>query len=297
MPEYRRNELKAGLMVFVSVVLLLLLWAAVKGLDLLQTTKPYRASFGFISGLEVGAPVRYGGYRVGRVDKINFSQDEAGGLEVRFSVKASTPVTERTVASIDRLDLLGEDYLELSMESTAAATLPPGSQVAGVDAYKWSRAMRQFNSFGERALTTLAEIQQTFGEETREQLQQLLGETSRLVQANADELGATLSSFSRLSQDLDSLALAMTEAVGTEGSRFAQTLERTDATLTQFSDLLQQARLQLTANQDDFQRVITDVGQAMQNLREFTALVKRRPWSLIRITPVEERKVPDEIKR
>ncbi len=79
-----------------------------------------------LSGLEVGAPVKYSGVRIGRVDAIRVDPKDVSTLVVELSLTGGTPVAEDSVASAGSMGITGLKYIELSRGSRSARIRSPG---------------------------------------------------------------------------------------------------------------------------------------------------------------------------
>jgi phospholipid/cholesterol/gamma-HCH transport system substrate-binding protein len=80
-----------------------------------QKFDEYAVSFsGGVSGLEVGAEVRYSGIKVGEVTSVSLDQTDPSRVNVRFRVSDGTPIKTDTVATIDVGILTGVGIIQLS---------------------------------------------------------------------------------------------------------------------------------------------------------------------------------------
>jgi hypothetical protein len=87
------EEVKVGLFVVAAAVLLVLALIFVGGMNLLQTpVSVYSMRTRFAGGMEQGAPVRYAGIKVGRVESTGFDVDDPTRVVVRFSVDPEIPI-------------------------------------------------------------------------------------------------------------------------------------------------------------------------------------------------------------
>ena len=91
---------------------------------------PYRVHFtGSVTGLQVGALVRYRGIPVGTVKKIGFYRPTADTIDpdiiqVAVEVDKSTPIYRTTQASLDVQGLTGSPYIQLSTPASTGLKKP-----------------------------------------------------------------------------------------------------------------------------------------------------------------------------
>lgn len=128
--NFTATEIRAGLLVLTSFLVLVVFVAAIRGCRPRDTTaKTYFATFTDISGLNNGADVRFGGVRVGKVVAIGSDPDDRSQIRVTAEVAGDTPVNEASIATIEQVTLTAEKHLEISTGEPNAALLPSGATV------------------------------------------------------------------------------------------------------------------------------------------------------------------------
>jgi phospholipid/cholesterol/gamma-HCH transport system substrate-binding protein len=129
----RAQKVRLGVFVAVSVTALVGALAVLAGTKLGQKHDRYSVRFSeaseSLNGLEVGAPVKYSGIRVGRVDSIAVDPKDVSVLVVTLSLDAGTPVAEDSEASAEGQGITGLKYIELSRGSRTARVRSPGEVI------------------------------------------------------------------------------------------------------------------------------------------------------------------------
>jgi phospholipid/cholesterol/gamma-HCH transport system substrate-binding protein len=129
----RAQKVRLGIFVTAGVGALLLGIVVLAGLKLGEKRDRYSVRFSeasySLSGLEVGAPVKYSGVRIGRVDSIKVDPKDVSVLVVELSLNGGTPVAEDSKASAGTLGITGLKYIELSRGSRAARIREPGEVI------------------------------------------------------------------------------------------------------------------------------------------------------------------------
>jgi len=125
-----RNEIKAGLFVFVSLVLIgALILIMGRERQIFAKQSEFRASFKDVKGLAEGSPVRLGGISIGRVAKVGFSKDLAD-TRVHVTLLVNDTFLERirpdSMVAIETQGLLGDRFVSIS-PGTQTGVAPPGS--------------------------------------------------------------------------------------------------------------------------------------------------------------------------
>src|SRR3989337_1463743 len=155
----RSEEVKVGLFVVGAVVLLVLALVLVGGLNLFQQPRNrYTVRTHFAGGIEEGAPVRYAGMKVGRVDKLALDPQDASRAVISLSVYPETPVHADSTAKVTSLGMLGENYIEITPgEDPKAQPLPSGSEILAKDSVQWGELVDQFGGATDEAKALLQE--------------------------------------------------------------------------------------------------------------------------------------------
>jgi phospholipid/cholesterol/gamma-HCH transport system substrate-binding protein len=113
-----------GMVLFVAGVLLL------AGLRIWEKRDNYTVRFTEeVGGLEISAPVRYQGLRVGTVADMQIASDDPRAIEVTISLEPRTRLYGGTTAELARSGLTGLKTINLTPGDPGAARIPPGSQL------------------------------------------------------------------------------------------------------------------------------------------------------------------------
>ncbi len=108
------SELKVGITAVVAIVMAVVMIFLLSGdSGFFWERYSLKAVFRNVAGVKSGSPVRVAGVEVGAVDGVRFA---AGGVELTLTLaKAQQPlVTDRSVASIGSVSLLGEGAIDIS---------------------------------------------------------------------------------------------------------------------------------------------------------------------------------------
>jgi ABC-type transporter Mla subunit MlaD len=101
---------------------------------LIWPAKSYRAMFrSSVAGLEPGDAVEIKGVEVGRVVKVELTQDSPPRIAVDLEVAAKTPIRLDSIASVDISAKDGSKVVKISGGTAAAGALPAGQQIATED--------------------------------------------------------------------------------------------------------------------------------------------------------------------
>lgn len=125
--DFTATEIKAGLLVLASIVIIVVFVAAIRGCRPSDASaRVFFASFTDISGLNNHADVRFGGVNVGQVTAIDPDPEDRSMIRVTAEVSGNVPVNADSVATIAQITLTAEKHLEISTGDAAAKLLQSG---------------------------------------------------------------------------------------------------------------------------------------------------------------------------
>ena len=133
MKESTKREIKVGAMIALGLIILFSAFFIIGGKEGLFS-KRYRlyARFNSIEGLNVGAPVRLGGLKVGTVDDIQFTDDAEGEaliVQMSISSKSFIRIREDSRARLGSMGLLGDRTVDISLGTPDQKPIAPGEYV------------------------------------------------------------------------------------------------------------------------------------------------------------------------
>jgi len=134
MSQYTKEELKTGSFALLAFAAFLFMLFMIGAFRTTAGTYPIKIHYNYISGLEKGAPVRFAGHEVGKVEGVEIlSNPNGANLEVSISVKKNIVLHADSEAYIDTLGLMGEKYVELTPGSSNSPELTADDILIGED--------------------------------------------------------------------------------------------------------------------------------------------------------------------
>lgn len=109
------KEVKVGLFMVVSLVLLYLGFNYLKGIDFMSSTKKYYAVYANVDKLMPSNQVYINGYAVGRVSRIQFQQ-QRNRVVVEMEINSDIILGDSTVALLNG-DILGTKFIQLDVKN------------------------------------------------------------------------------------------------------------------------------------------------------------------------------------
>lgn len=318
------NEAKVGLFVLLSLAIFAASFVMIANVQLRGGIVRYKTYFSFAGGVEKGAVVRFGGLKAGRVADLRPWPEDPTKIEMLLDVKPETPVRQDSVAAISTLGMLGENYVEITPGKKDSPPLPPGGTIQSIEAVDFATLTRRvgavaessqalvadlhknLNQISEGVDQLLANLNRVTGEKNRQSLEQLLERSNKMVADQAPKINNITDNLQRTTEKIDALTTELRgtntrigDLVGNVNRTVDETrgpikddLKQLQETIAQTQGLIEQLRATMTYNDESINRMIENFRASSQNLKEFTADVKQRPFSLIRVKPKPDRQVP-----
>lgn len=317
------EQAKVGLIVLVAGTLLVITVLSLTGLGLRGDYVSYKTYLKYAGGLQAGAPVRYGGLQVGRVEGLRIDPENPTQIEIQIEVRGDTPVRGDSVVTIAQQGLLSENHLEIQ-PGKSGESLPAGSAIPSVETEDMAAMLRRanqvleragpllddlhknLNQISERADVLLANLGQVTGPENQKRFNHLLAEADTMITATSPRIQNTIASLETsagrldpLIADLhttqakiDQLVLQVNALVDENRADFRASMQELSKTLAGTRELIAQLNSTTSDNSANIDATLANIRAASENLRQFTDTVKQRPYSLIRVTAQPDRAVP-----
>ena len=308
-----RDEVKAGIVIAVSLVILAALVIGVSGLSLWERYDRYTVRLRSSAGLDQGAPVRLGGLKVGRVLRLRIPPEDTARVEVTLGVRQGTAVPQGTWASVATLGLLGDTFLQLTTERHNAQRIPPGSEIPSREAATIadlvqhlqhvadtadsvlsevgtvlnrdvSELMRRVNGLADSTQKTVTHIDAFVSPANRERVEKMLAALDQAVQEGTASIRLTLENLTAASHRMDT-TMGAVEGIVTENRadlRESTRLLRSD--LERAADALAKVEQTLNTAEQALRHVDETVLDNRENLDETMTSLRRSAQNLRELT-------------
>lgn len=295
--EYQKKEIKVGLMIFVSLVILGLFLLAIFGIQLGTKTHLYRIYLDYVGGISEGSLVKYMGMDVGQVHKISFAEDQPNLIELQLEVKASTPIKTDSRAFVTSIGLMADHHIEISPGSPEANLLPSGSELSTKKVLSFAQMSEVMGDLNQQTQTLLAQLNAVLGEDNRAHLSSIARNMDSLMINLQEPFLATLSNMEKSSRELSRISSDLREFMDMNDNNFADfvanlktTTDATDELIHEIRSTVRNLESLMSANNANVTDMMENFQNASQNLEEFSRILKEQPWLLVRKSAPPERK-------
>lgn len=242
--EAMRERTLVGLFVLIAGGLLVAAMVVISG-GLGGATVSHRAYFKFAGGVQAGAPVRYGGMMVGKVNRVRVDPGNSTRIEIGMTVNRDAPLKTDSVAKISTLGPLTDNYIEISTGSEHAALAEPGSALLSAEAFGLPQ-------LGDAAQAIMPDVQMAV----------------KKLNQNLDGLQVTLSRANDLLNDRNRAKIAGT-LNGIEGM-VTEVRPKANESLDNLNGMLRDTRPKVSATMSNVQELTNRLGPILESLNTTT---------------------------
>ena len=287
--EYQKNEIKAGLFILTSLVLLFAFLFIIMGAGNWGDKEIYRTRFGYVGGVEPGSEVHFAGVLVGQVDKVQLVGKEYPGAEIIIKVEEGTPVREDSKAFLTTVGIMGSFYVEITPGSPESDLLQPGSLIESEQVTSYAQMAGEASQMINQITELSERLSGMFTDENREHLTFTLKSARNIAEMTEKDLKETLSTVQNLSShtekvliDLDTILVSKDSALTESVTRLNELLAQSGQTVTLVNELLTDLDYGIDENKVDLKQIMDNLNSMTRNLNEFSQTLKEKPWSAIR---------------
>jgi phospholipid/cholesterol/gamma-HCH transport system substrate-binding protein len=297
--EYRSNEIKAGIFILISLLILTAFLVIILGLGRWEEKLEYRSRFGYIGGIEEGSLVRFAGMEVGRV--VGFSLPNSGGsqIEVIMEISKGTPIRSNSEAFLSSIGLMSAHHIEITAGTPDGPLLRPNSLISSKEVAGIAQMSGPMSDVTSQANILLKRLNDLLNDENRRNLSEMLQTLNRITDQNAGQTAALMANLNQLAANLNQTVLGVQSLIAANDSSVHNNMQQLQALLRDSQDLakrmnssLQNMDGAMTENRADLKQILDNSARLTRNLQEFSQSIKEQPWNLVRKSYPEERKLP-----
>jgi phospholipid/cholesterol/gamma-HCH transport system substrate-binding protein len=253
----RTEKVRLGVFLVASGVIAVSAFAVLAGFRLTERNDRYTVRFEeSVSGLEIGAQVKYNGVRVGQITDIRIDKDDVDLVVAVLELREGTPVKADTTAVMVAMGITGLRFVELTGGTKQAKLLKPGSQITA----------------GQSLIGTLEGKAQDIAVKMELALNKI---NAVLTDENIRGIKAILANVSTLSGDLS----ALVQENDTKVSTIVQNAEVASADLKEGLAAANRSaqRLEEVMNeaQPEVRKILTNAGDATESFKRVASSLSR----------------------
>lgn len=274
-----KREVKIGLLVLISGIILYLGFNFLKGKDFFTSDQTYYAVYDNVDGLTISNIIQLNGFQIGRVDQIKILHDKKDSLLVVMQIQRDVKLASGAIALLTDDGLLGGKKIVIQNEGDITKPLQSEAYL------KIKRSEGLTDMMSKKVDPVLTNVNATI-----ENLNDLLDkEAKNSLQKSFAHLETTMKNFEASSLVLNKLMLANQTKITSVVQNVDALSSNLNQTVTDFQPLLKSLNTFAdTLNDLELQQTLTNLNQVVNNLNSVVAKIDSGDGSLAKLINQDE---------
>lgn len=282
-------------MILTSLILLSGFIILIGGSPFFEKLDKYYVKVKDVAGLDVGAQVKLGGLRIGRVLNIHVPSGPGQPITVEIGIKQGTVLYKGTQALITQVGLVGDTYLLLSIEKTTSERFRVGETIPSEEQIKFAKILARVDDIAKSIDGLISDIDKIFSQKNITGIENVIENTNKTIVSASSSIDQIVSA---LKKTTDNLAIVLNEigslvrdnkgelsvAIKKAGEDIEKAgdaikaFEETAKNLSKTSDSIDKAVVLQSQNLDQLLNLMI---RATQDLQDLIQEIKTKPWGLL----------------
>lgn len=223
------KEIKIGFLAIIGIMMSVFSYNYLKGINLFDKSRKFTISYEKVDGLSISNPVTMNGFKIGKVQKINFNPNNTRELLVDILIDNDVVFPKTSVAELYETGLIGGKAIAIIPDYENDSTIAfDGDQLKGVIKPGLTELVNQIlpqvqlqiEAVMKNAEIVFKNINTLFDEDTKQELRSSIedfsnltkslsetsNEISSLITNNSDNISFAISDFKKASNNIKSIS-------------------------------------------------------------------------------------------
>ena len=208
------KEIKVGFLAIVGVMMSVFSYNYLKGINLFEKNRKFTIKYEKVDGLSVSNPVTLNGFKIGKVQKINFNSKNTRELLVDIIIENDVLFPKTSSAELYETGLIGGKAIAIIPDYKNDSTIAnDGDMLRGIIKPGLTELVNQIlpqvqlqiEAVMKNAEIVLGNINNLFDEETKQELKSSVQDFSNLTKKTSEEIS------NLISNNLENLSYAISD--------------------------------------------------------------------------------------
>lgn len=290
-----KEEIKAGTIVIVSLIVLSAFIIFIGGGRLFGDFDKYYIHVMNAGGLEVGSQVKLGGVRVGRIISINPPVGPGKPITIAIGVKKRTVLYKGTRAMITQAGFVGDIYLLLSVQDTTDEKINIGDVIPSKEHVQFDVLMSKLERISDSVDQLIKDINKIFSQKNIEGIEALVENTNTAIVSGSSSIEQVASSLKGTTHKLELVLSEIEDILKDNKDEVSQLLEKAREDLDKAGDMIESLEstaksIEKTSKSADeavnlqsqnLDNLLNTLNRTTEDLQELLQEIKHKPWSII----------------
>lgn len=292
---FLKEEIKAGVIVVVSFILLSGSVILIGGTQFFEKLDNYYVKVMNAAGVEDGAPVKLGGVRIGKVLNIKTPTSPGEPITITIGVKKGTVLYKGTKASIAQVGFVGDLYLLLSLEKTTNERFNVGDVIPSEEQVQFAVLMARLDSISQSVDGLIKDVNAIFNDKNKREIESILKNTNTAIVSGSSNIEKIASALKGTTAKLERVLAEVEDVVGSNKAEVAQLIKRARESIEKAGEMIKEiegtaktadktmktAGRTIDLQSQNIDTLINNLNRTTEDLRDVLHEVKNKPWSVI----------------
>jgi phospholipid/cholesterol/gamma-HCH transport system substrate-binding protein len=285
--EKLKEEIKAGIIVVASLLILSAFIIFIGGGRLFDDYDTYSVHVMNAGGLEVGAQVRLGGVRVGRILSIDPPAGPGKPVTIDVGIKKGTVLYKGTRAMITQLGFVGDIYLLLTVQETTNEKIKVGDVIPSKEQVQFDVLMAKLEGISDSVDNLIKDVNKIFSQKNIEGIELLVENTNKAIvtgSASIDQVAASLKGttdkLNLVLNELEDILKENKEEVSQLLQKAREDLEKAGAMIESIESTAKSIEA-INLQSQNLDNLLNTLNRTTEDLQELLQEIKHKPWSII----------------
>lgn len=233
-----KEELKAGIIVAVSMAILAISVIAISANKWTAKYNTYYVKLYDITGLNLGSAVMLGGLKIGSIIDIIPPNKPNEPITLKLGISQEVKLYEGMTAFVSQVGFVGDFILQISMSNTKGTELPVGATIASIEQVSFAQIMSQMNAVSTALQTLSHDVKKAFKEENLQNISKILQNTNQTIVNIDKSMRETLSSIHNMSLKADQVLSSVDGLIKDNEQEITDLIATTKSNLDEMNKLL-----------------------------------------------------------
>jgi len=290
-----KEEIKAGIIVVASIIVLSAFIILIGGGRLFDDYDTYHAHVMNAGGLEVGAQVRLGGVRIGRILGINPPAGPGKPVTIDVGIKKGTVLYKGTLAMITQLGFVGDIYLLLTVQETTNEKINVGDVIPSKEQVQFDVLMAKLEGISDSVDNLVKDVNKIFNQGNIDSIELLVKNTNKAIvsgSANIDQVTASLKGttdkLNLVLDEIEDILKENKEEVSQLFQKAREDLEKAgdmitsiETTAKSIGKTSESADEAINLQSQNLDNLLNTLNRTTEDMQELLLEIKNKPWSII----------------
>ncbi len=264
-----REEVKAGLIILISLILLSGFIILIGGSQFFEKLDRYYVKVMNAAGLEVGAQVKLGGVRVGRVLSITPPDGPGKPITIEIGITRGTTLYQGTKASITQVGFVGDIYLLLSVDKTTDLPIKVGETIPSEEQIQFGRMMARMEDLSRAIENLISDVNKLFSQKNIGGIEKVIENTNKTIVSASSNLNQIVNALKGTTDKLESVLNEIGVLVSENKVEVSLMVRRARETVEKVKETVEKAGLEIEKAGGEIRKVGSGIEKAEGMIKAF----------------------------